>query len=389
MATTYYVRLSGKTYGPFDTEKLKRLAAAGKISCENMISTDGKSGWVVAGKVKGLFATAESIQSPSVLPMSETAVADKTGDALLNAPQVAAATVSPGSNLQPCRDCGELVSIHAPACPRCGCPASKPSTIGPLLSNLRQRKATILVAAVILGGIVVGYAILPNKSAVPGNYAILAQESATQGNTGVELVAAIAAALGASWASGINLYAAVAMLGCMHRFGGVELPGDLVVLSSWWVIVISAAMYCVEFVADKIPYVDSVWDVVHTFIRIPAGAALAAGSFADFDPVVRTVLFLVGGTIAASSHGTKALTRATINTSPEPVSNILASTGEDAVAFGVVWLAVRHPILAIVAVVALLALTIYLLPKIIRLFLSIVKQIATVLGLRSPDARAQ
>ena len=204
-------------------------------------------------------------------------------------------------------------------------------------------------------------------------------------NTSMEIVPAIAAALGTSWASGINLYAAIAMLGCMHRFGAVELPGDLDVLSSWWVILIAGTLYVVEFVADKIPYVDSVWDVIHTFIRIPAGAALAAGSFADFNPTVRVLLFLVGGTIAASSHGTKAVTRVAINTSPEPFSNIVVSTGEDVMAFGVVWLAVRHPVIGIFAVLALLALTVYLLPKIIRLVVRIFKKVATILGLKEPD----
>ncbi len=186
----------------------------------------------------------------------------------------------------------------------------------------------------------------------------------------MDLTSAVAVALGSSWASGINLYASVAMLGCMHRFGGVQLPGDLDVVANPFVIVIAALMYVVEFVADKIPFVDSCWDVVHTFIRVPAGAALAAASFADYSPTVRAVLFLLGGSIALTSHGTKAATRIAINASPEPFTNSIASVGEDVAAFSVVSLAVLHPILGILVVVAILAATAYLLPKIIRLLIA-------------------
>jgi hypothetical protein len=126
-------------------------------------------------------------------------------------------------------------------------------------------------------------------------------------------------------------------------------------------------MYCVEFIADKIPYVDSCWDVVHTFIRIPAGAILAMTAFADFDPTVKTIALLLGGGIALGSHGTKAATRVLANHSPEPFSNILLSTGEDVVAFGIISLAILHPILGGIIVVGLIAAMIYFLPKIVRL----------------------
>ncbi len=183
----------------------------------------------------------------------------------------------------------------------------------------------------------------------------------------MDFASAVGMALGASWTSGVNLYAAVATMGLMHRFYGTELPGGLDVCAHPAVIAIAVVMYVAEFVADKIPYVDSCWDIVHTFIRIPAGAVLAMTAFADFDPVVKTLALLLGGGIALGSHGTKAATRALANASPEPFSNILLSTGEDVVAFGVISLAILHPILAGILVVGLIAATIYFLPKIIRL----------------------
>lgn len=131
--------------------------------------------------------------------------------------------------------------------------------------------------------------------------------------------------MGASWVSGINLYASVATLGLLGRFSNLELPGELQALTSWWVIGFAVALYLVEFVADKIPIVDSTWDVVHTFIRVPAGAVLAATAFGDFDKSVQVIAFLLGGGLALSSHGTKAATRALVNTSPEPVTNIVVS----------------------------------------------------------------
>ena len=156
----------------------------------------------------------------------------------------------------------------------------------------------------------------------------------------------------------------------MHRFGGVELPGGLDVAGNWIVIAIALLLYVVEFVADKIPYVDTCWDLVHTFIRVPAGAALAASSFADFDPVTRTILFLLGGGIALTAHGTKAATRVAINASPEPFTNSIASVGEDALVFGVMSLIILHPIIGLLVIVAILAVTVYLLPKIIRLVIA-------------------
>src|SRR5215831_3605177 len=142
-------------------------------------------------------------------------------------------------------------------------------------------------------------------------------------------LATIGLGMGSAWLSGFNLYATVLTLGLLQRFHLVQLPGDLDFLSRWWVIGVAGVLYLVEFLADKIPVVDSVWDAIHTFIRVPAGAVLAASAFAHFDPAVRAVALLVGGTLALGSHGAKASIRAAANTSPEPFSNIMLSLGED------------------------------------------------------------
>ena len=199
----------------------------------------------------------------------------------------------------------------------------------------------------------------------------------------MSFISTLAIAMGASWVSGINLYASVATLGLLSRFAHLELPGELQVLTSWWVIGIAVALYVVEFFADKIPLVDSTWDVVHTFIRVPAGAVLAATAFGDFDKSVQVIAFLLGGGLALSSHGTKAATRAVINTSPEPVSNIVVSTMEDILAVGSILLAVFLPVLLFVVVGAGLLISALVLPKVIRFFRQVVR---SVLGFFSPAA---
>lgn len=190
----------------------------------------------------------------------------------------------------------------------------------------------------------------------------------------------LAIAMGSAWVSGINLYAAVATLGLLSRFSHLELPGELQVLTSWWVIGIASALYAVEFVADKIPIVDSTWDVVHTLIRIPAGAVLAATAFGDFDKSVQVIAFLLGGGLALSSHGTKAATRAIVNTSPEPVSNIVVSTLEDILAVGSILLSVFLPALLFVIVGVGLLISIWLLPKVLRFFRSVFRSIRNFLN---------
>lgn len=175
-------------------------------------------------------------------------------------------------------------------------------------------------------------------------------------------------AMGTAWVSGINLYASVATLGLLGRFANLQLPGELKALTHWWVIGVALALYLIEFVADKIPLIDSIWDVVHTFIRIPAGAVLAAAAFGDFDKGVQVVAFLLGGGLALSSHGTKAATRAVINTSPEPVTNVAASLTEDVVAVGSVLLAAFYPILMIILVLAGLMISMIVLPRTVKYF---------------------
>lgn len=174
--------------------------------------------------------------------------------------------------------------------------------------------------------------------------------------------------MGASWTSGINLYASVATLGLLSRFAGLQLPGELGIVTNWWVIGIASALYCVEFFADKVPWIDSTWDLIHTFIRVPAGAVLAAAAFGDFDRSIQAIAVLLGGGLALSSHGTKAATRALLNTSPEPVSNVVASILEDILAVLSITAAVFLPFV-LFGIVAIGLLVSYLvLPRILRFF---------------------
>ena len=184
----------------------------------------------------------------------------------------------------------------------------------------------------------------------------------------MNLISTIALAMGASWTSGINLYASVATLGLLSRFAGLHLPGELDVVTNWWVIGIASALYCVEFFADKVPWIDSTWDLIHTFIRVPAGAVLAAAAFGDFDKSIQAIALLLGGGLALSSHGTKAATRAVLNTSPEPVSNVVASVIEDIVAVLSVVAAMFLPYVLFGIVAVGLLITYLVLPRIVRFF---------------------
>ena len=172
-------------------------------------------------------------------------------------------------------------------------------------------------------------------------------------------------ALGSAWLSGINLYATVVTLGLLQRLGLAHLPGDLTVLSHGWVIALAAGLYAIEFVADKIPFVDSVWDAVHTFVRVPAGAILAASAFADFDPAVRVAALLVGGGLALGSHGGKAVTRVAVNTIA-PGAGAAVSVAEDAVAVGSTALMTFFPLVFLALLVLALIATAWLLPAIAR-----------------------
>ncbi len=173
-------------------------------------------------------------------------------------------------------------------------------------------------------------------------------------------------AMGSAWLSGINLYATVATLGLLHRFHLVTLPGDLGVIGNEWIIGIAAALYVVEFVADKVPVVDSVWDMVHTFIRVPAGAVLAFQAFGAADPTVRIVAMLLGGSVALSSHGAKAAVRVAANHSPEPFSNIALSLIEDVFTIGSSVILAWFPLILLCMVVLFLIVAVWLAPKIYR-----------------------
>ncbi|HEY6990180.1 MAG TPA: DUF4126 domain-containing protein [Bryobacteraceae bacterium] len=173
-------------------------------------------------------------------------------------------------------------------------------------------------------------------------------------------------AMGSAWLSGINLYVTVLTLGLLQRFHIAQLPGDLGYLGHTWALVTAGVLYLIQFVADKIPAVDSVWDVVHTFIRVPAGAVLAATAFAHFDPTVRVIALLVGGGIALSSHGTKTATRLAANTSPEPFSNIGLSLLGDALTLGGTLLMAIHPAILIAIVVVAVVVSVLFLRWIMR-----------------------
>lgn len=182
----------------------------------------------------------------------------------------------------------------------------------------------------------------------------------------MEWFSTLSLALGSAWTSGINLYATVSVLGLLQKFGGVKLPGGLDVLDNWWIIGIAGGLYLVEFFADKIPYVDSVWDVVHTFIRVPAGAVVAWAAVSDMDPAVVIPATLIGGGLALSSHGTKATARIAANLSPEPVTNTLLSLAEDAIAIIGVLLAVFAPILIAIVLIVFLLFFLWFFPRIFR-----------------------
>src|SRR5262245_47537890 len=161
-------------------------------------------------------------------------------------------------------------------------------------------------------------------------------------------------ATGAAAASGIRLYGTVAALGLLQRFGVLHLPGSLQVLANPIIIGLASALYVAEFVADKVPAFDSLWDAVHTFIRIPAGAVLAFGLLGDLQEPWRTAAALLGGAVALSAHGLKASARLAANASPEPFSNWGLSFSEELAVVGVLWLAVAHPLAAIVVAIILL-----------------------------------
>jgi hypothetical protein len=182
----------------------------------------------------------------------------------------------------------------------------------------------------------------------------------------VETISAAALASGLSWASGIRLYMTLFIAGWFGRNGWIELPSSLEVLQSPWVMGITGLLLSVEFLADKIPGLDSLWDAIQTFIRIPAGALLGAAALGQTDPALIAVAGIMGGTFAAGAHATKAGSRALINTSPEPFSNWAASLSEDVAVVIGLWAAFFHPWLLFVFLGAFFLLALWLLPKLWR-----------------------
>jgi hypothetical protein len=184
--------------------------------------------------------------------------------------------------------------------------------------------------------------------------------------SGMNPIETLGLALGAGFSSGLNLYATIATLGLLERLGVIHLPPSLHGLSHSAVLGVAVVLYVLEFFADKIPYIDTAWDVIHTFIRPPAAAFLAFSAAGAAPAEWRWGAALLAGGVALTSHGTKASARAAVNTTPEPFSNWILSFGEDALAVWLTWMATAHPVATMVIVVALLALSAYLLFHLFR-----------------------
>lgn len=174
----------------------------------------------------------------------------------------------------------------------------------------------------------------------------------------------LALTMGLAWASGINLYATLLTLGIMANTGNIDLPPDLQIVADPLVIAAAGLMYGVEFFADKVPGVDTGWDSIHTFVRIPAGAMLAAATVGEISPAVELAAAIAGGSMAAGAHATKAGSRVLINTSPEPFTNWTASVGEDIAVIAGVWASINHPVAFIIFLVLFIFFMIWIIPKI-------------------------
>ena len=180
----------------------------------------------------------------------------------------------------------------------------------------------------------------------------------------MDITQTIALTMGVAWASGINLYAAIVMLGYLGSTGSIDLPPELQLLTNPVIMLAAGAMYCIEFFADKVPGVDTGWDLIQTFIRIPAGAALAAGAMGDVGTGSQLAAAITGGTLATGSHLAKAGGRVLINTSPEPFTNWFASIGEDVAVIAGLWTALHHPLLFLVLLALFIMAIAWLLPRI-------------------------
>ena len=194
----------------------------------------------------------------------------------------------------------------------------------------------------------------------------------------MEMIQQLALAGGLSWASGLRLYLTVFTVGLLSKFGYIQLPASLDILSNPYVLGVAGVLCVIEFLADKIPYVDSAWDGIQTFIRIPAGALLAMGAINSSDPMIATITALLGGSLAGVTHATKAGSRALINTSPEPVSNITASLGEESILITGGWLVFAHPAVFIGLLCIFIVLLFWLLPKLWRGIKSVLGSIGKV-----------
>jgi hypothetical protein len=182
----------------------------------------------------------------------------------------------------------------------------------------------------------------------------------------MEILGSIGVLFGASWTSGINLYLTIAGLGLAHRLDWIDLPGDMAVISHPAVIIVAGVLFLIEFLADKIPLVDSVWDSIHTFVRPAAGAALGFMLMGNSQPVLRILGALLAACIAMDAHLTKATSRAVINASPEPVSNSVASVAEDLSVVGILYLIIKHPVIAALVVVLFLLFSVWFLKKMFK-----------------------
>jgi Domain of unknown function (DUF4126) len=180
----------------------------------------------------------------------------------------------------------------------------------------------------------------------------------------MDITQTIALTMGVAWASGINLYAAIVMLGYLGSTGNIDLPPELQILTNPVIMLAAGVMYCIEFFADKVPGVDTGWDLIQTFIRIPAGAALAAGAMGDVGTGSQLAAALTGGTLATGSHLVKAGGRVLINTSPEPFTNWFASIGEDVAVIAGLWTALHHPLLFLLLLGLFIMAILWFLPRI-------------------------
>ncbi len=190
-----------------------------------------------------------------------------------------------------------------------------------------------------------------------------------------QLIPTLALTMGTAWASGINLYATLCVLGILGITGNITLPDQLQIVQDPVVIGAAGFMYCVEFFADKTPGVDTAWDAIHSFIRIPAGTVLAAGAVGEVSPSLAIAAGILGGTVSATSHMVKSGSRVIINTSPEPVSNWTASLVEDIGVIGGLFTALHYPLIFLVLLIIFLLIAIWLLPKLWRAILKIFQMI--------------